>query len=334
RLRTKTMKNNDINLEYLTWGYRASRVLQVANNLDIFTVLSEGEMSVGEVSERCYTKRDMTEKLLIACTAMGLLEKEDEKYANSEFADTYLVRGRKLYQGDIIAHSASVWNFWHRLEDEIRLENAPKDDKPNGHRNFIMAMHNIAISGRAKMLADNVDLSGRKKLFDVGGGPGTYSITLCQRYPQLKAVVFDLPDTIAITREVIAKEGMEDRVSVKEGSWDTETFGDGNDVALLSNVLHGSGSKAEMKLKKAYDSMTDDGLLIIQDFVLNDDKTGPLTPALFNIMVGAYSRPELFAVIKSAGFVRPKIIVSSKEHGSTVITAVKSSISVVANFPR
>ncbi|HIE26130.1 TPA: hypothetical protein EYP66_02460 [Candidatus Poribacteria bacterium] len=321
------MTKNNITLDDLTWGYRTGRVLQVANNLDIFTVLSEGEMSSEEISERCYTKRDMTEKLLIACTAMGLLEKEDEKYTNSEFADTYLVRGRKLYQGDVIAHSASVWNFWHRLENDLRLEDASKDSKPNGHRNFIMAMHNIAISGRAKMLADNIDLSGRKKLFDVGGGPGTYSIVLCQRYPQLKAVVFDLPDTIAITREVIAREGMEGRVNVREGSWDTETFGEGNDVVLLSNVLHGPDSKAEMKLKKAYDSMTDESLLIIQDFVLNDDKTGPLTPALFNIMVGAYSRPELFAVIKNAGFVCPKVIVSSNEHGSTVITAVKSQSS-------
>ena len=275
------MTKNTMTLDDLTWEYRAARVLHVANNLDIFTMLSEGDMSVEEISERCYTKRNMTEKLLIACTAMGLLEKTNEKYKNSEFADTYLVRGRKLYQGDMIAHSASVWNFWHSLEDKIRLENAPRDRKPDGRRNFIMAMHNIAITGRAKILADNIDLSGRKRLFDVGGGPGTYSIVLCQRYPQLKAVVFDLPETIVITREIIAREGMEGRVSVKEGSWDTDTFGERNDVVLFSSVLHGFGSKADMKLKKAYDSMVDEGLLIIQDFVLNDDKTAPLMPALF-----------------------------------------------------
>lgn len=307
----------------LSWGYRAARVLYVANKLDIFTALSEGEMALEELCQTCHTKPDMTEKLLIACTAMGLLEKQGGRYKNSELAKTYLVRGRKLYQGDIIAHSGSVCDFWDRLADEICSEPPGENGQASEHRNFIMGMHNVAVAGRAGVFTESIDLAGRRKLLDVGGGPGTYSIAACKRYPQLRAVVFDTPETISITKEVIARERMQDKVSVQEGRWETDTFGEGNDVVLLSNVLHGPGSKAEMKLKKVYDSMVGGGLLVIQEFVLNDEKTGPLIPALFNIMVGAYSRCELFRIIKEAGFVRAAVVVSSQEIGFTWITAEK-----------
>ena len=311
-------------LHDLSWDYRAARVLQVANKLDIFTALADEEMALEELCVKCQTKPEMTEKLLIACTAMGLLEKRNERYANSELSKTYLVRGRELYQGDMIAHSSSVCNFWNSLEDEIRLATVPKDKQQDEYRNFIMGMHNIAVAGRAEVFVENIDLSGRKKLLDIGGGPGTYSIAACKRYPQLKAVVFDLPEAISIANEIIAKEQMQDKVSTQEGSWEIDSFGEGYDVVLLSNVLHGPGSKAEKKLKKAYDSLLSGGLLAVQDFLLNDEKTGPLIPALFNIMVGSYSRCELLGLIKEAGFVGAEVVIGSKEIGFTWVTAEKA----------
>ena len=306
-----------------SWEYRAARVLQIANKIDLFTALSDKEMSSEQLAQKCHTKPGLTEKLLIACTAMGLLNKRENRYGNTELSKTYLVRGQKLYQGNIIAHSAATWNFWNNLADEIWLESPPKVTEADEHRNFIMGMHNIAVAGRADAFIENIDLSGRNKLFDVGGGPGTYSIAACKRYPKLKAVVLDLPETVAIANEVIAAEGMQDRVTTRAGNWETDTFGEDNDVVLLSNILHGPGSKAEMKLKKAYDSMESGGLLLVQEFSLNDDKTGPLIPVLFNVMVGAYSGCELLLLIKKAGFVHAKVVASSEEIGFTWITAEK-----------
>jgi hypothetical protein len=317
------MDDKDTVWHDFSWDYRAARVLQIANKIDIFTTLADKEMSSEELAQKCHTKSDLTERLLIACTAMGLLDKRRSRYKNTELSKSYLVRGQKLYQGNIIAHSAVVWNFWNNLADEIWLESAPEVKQADEHRNFIMGMHNIAVAGRADVFIENIDLSGRKKLLDVGGGPGTYSIAACRRYPQLKAVVFDLPETIAIANEVIAGEGMQDKVTTQAGNLETESFGENNDVVLLSNVLHGPGSKAETKLKKAYDSMVDGGLLLVQDFLLNDEKTGPLIPALFNVMVGAYSRCELLSLVKEAGFVQANIVVSSEDIGFTWIRAEK-----------
>ena len=322
RAGTVIARDDIVKLPEFSWDYRAARTLHIANSVGVFDLLSHAPASAAEVAEHCRTKPDLTEKLLIACAAMGLLEKAGEKYKNTELAYTYLVRGRPLYQGDMIAHSATVWEFWDALYVDIRLEDAPKPE-PDRHGDFIRAMHNIAIDGRAQAIADAIDLSKRSKLLDIGGGPGTYSIVFCRKHLQLKATVFDLPETIAIAREVVAKEGMQDRVSATEGDWNTDTFGEGYDAVLMSNVLHGPTSKARMKLTKAYDAMVSGGMLIIQDFVLNDGKTGPLAPALFNIMVGAYSRPELFEEVKKAGFTKPRVLLEMEEHGSMVVTASK-----------
>ena len=312
-----------LSLNDLSWGYRAASVLHTANKLGIFTILSEKEMFGEQICRKIKSQTEMTEKLLIACVAMGLLERHGGQYKNTDLAQKYLVRGQELYQGDIIAHSAMVWNFWGELDSHIVSGTKPTVIKPADHKSFIMGMHNIAVAGRAKLFIDCIDLTGRKKLFDAGGGPGTYSIAACKRYPGLAAVVFDLPETISITKELIEKEGMQDRISVKKGDWTTDSFGNDNDVVLFSNVLHGSVSNAEMKLGKAYDSMADNGLLVIQDFLLNDQKTGPLIPALFNIMVGAYSKAELFSLVEAAGFGEAKIVAESEELGCTWIIAEK-----------
>jgi len=291
-------------LRELAWAFRSSRVLQVANRLGIFDLLSKHPLTSNEVAERCKSDTEMTEKLLIASAALGLTRFDGQRYANSDLADLYLVRGRLLYQGNFIAHSAYLWNEWSNLDNWVGGK--PFKERGNGHRRFIMAMHDIAIGGEAEELAAHVDLTNKKQLFDVGGGPGTYSIILCKHNPQLKATVFDLPETIPITKEVIKQFDMAGKVKTRAGDWDTDDFGKGNDVVLMSNILHGPGSRAEMKLGKAFKSMTNGGLLIVRDFVLNETKTGPLSPALFNINVGAYSITEITQLIQQAGLIKVK----------------------------
>jgi hypothetical protein len=310
-------------LNDLTWGYRASRILQTAVGLELFTRLS-GRCCSGEaIAGLCSADLKLLEKVLVACCAMGLLEKQGAGYANSALSEQYLVEGKPLYQGNIIAHSASVWEYWDSLPGQLAANAAASQDPARSHRDFILGMENITMGGRGKLFIDHIDLTGRAHLLDVGGGPGTYSVLACEKYPGLSATVFDLPETIAITRQIIAAKGMESRISVREGSWETDSFGGGYDVVLLSNVLHGADSSAAMKLKKALDCLDSGGLLAIQEFLLNKDKTGPLIPALFNVMVGAYARTELFSVIEEAGFTSPQLILQDDAIGCSWVTAEK-----------
>ncbi len=305
-----------------TWGYRISRVLEVANKIGLFGAIGDNSLSLHDLCQKCRTRPPMTEKLLIACSAMGLVERDGSLYKNSEVAATYLVPGAPLYQGDIIAHSDAVRLFWDGLEEEICLE-VPTEDDAESHRSFIMGMNNITLAGRGRIFSENIDLEGRRRLLDVGGGPGTYSILACRKYPRLEAVVFDLPETIAIARQVVAEQRFTDRIYFCEGDWEKDAFGQGFDVVLLSNVMHGEGGLAEMKLGKSIKAMEGGGLLVIQEFLLNNDKTGPLTAALFNLMVGAYSASELLSLVDEAGFVDGRVVVRDDQLGAGWITAKK-----------
>jgi ADP-ribose pyrophosphatase YjhB (NUDIX family) len=320
--RDKKIHKDVQSLNDLSWGYRSACVLQTAVIIGLFEVLSEKPTGLEEICRRCGTKPDMTEKLVIACTALGLIEKEGSLYRNSEISKTYLVCRAKLYQGNMIAHSANAGEFWASLPDNIFEQGTAKPQR-NAHQDFILGMHNITMAGRGKIFLDNIDLSGRQKLLDVGGGPGTYSIMACRDNPQLRAVVFDLAETISITKEIITKHRMQERVSVQEGNWETDEFGQSYDVVLMSNILHGAASHAEMKLAKAYKSMDEGGLLVIQEFLLKNDKSGPLVPALFNVMVGAYSEAELLFLIENAGFVGPQVVTLDEGWGCGWITALK-----------
>jgi hypothetical protein len=307
-------------LNELMWGYRASRALHVLCGLKVFTRLAGGAMSCDALASACGAEAGVLETLLIAGAAMGLLDKDGSAYCNSALSATYLAEGKPLYQGNIIAHSARVWDVWGELPKAAGIAELLKGDSGE-HRDFILGMHNITMAGRGALFLEAVDLTGRRSLADIGGGPGTYSILACQRYPGLRATVFDLPATAAITREVIGQHGLTARIGVQEGSWETDEFGRGYDAALLSNVLHGAGSQAGMKLRKAYAALEAGGLLAVQEFVLNDAKTGPLVPALFNVMVGAYSRAELAGEIEKAGFVDVQAAGQDAAVGSLWLTA-------------
>jgi hypothetical protein len=307
----------------LTWGYRAARTLQTAVRLGVFTIIAEGSLDAAGLAQKCGARDDMLEQLLIGCAALGFLERNGGRYSNTPISLKYLVQGSRLYQGDIICHSSrGAWDAWDALPEAILLEPQPQSDT-RAHRDFIMGMDNIARGARGAIFLEHIDLHGRELMFDIGGGPGTYSILACQNYPALKSVIFDVPETIEIARQVVAREEMGGRISFKEGSWDADDFGSGADVLLMSNILHGKGSDAAMKLTKAFKALKKGGLLVIQEFVLDDNKTGPVVPALFNIMVGAYSRKELTELIEKAGFTNLKGRAGDRDLGSCWLTAEK-----------
>jgi SAM-dependent methyltransferase len=290
-----------------SWAYRAARALQAAHAVGIFEKLAETEEDDAGIATALHLDPDVTSRLLVACAAMGFLERDESSWRLSAKARATLVSSALLYQGNNIAHSAEVWRFWNDLEPALKGKRGlsiftPGARRERSHRDFILAMHNMTMAGRGAELASRVDLAGKRKLLDIGGGPGTYSAALCEKYPHLMATVFDLPETVKIAREVLARLGLGSRIDFREGDWEIDDFGSGADVVLMSNILHGPGSNSEMKLAKAFKVLKAGGVLILQDFLLNEEKTGPLKPALFNLMVGAYSVKELRGLIESAGF--------------------------------
>lgn len=313
----------------LAWQGRAARLVQAAHGVGLFARLGQGPVTAAEAAGNLGLDAGAVGRALIALAAMDLAARRGDTWHLAPRAEATLLPDAPCYQGHTLAHGAQVWPFWSDLEASLAgrtggwVFSAEGSPRMRSHRDFILAMHNMAMAGRAAELADRVDLAGRRTLMDVGGGPGSYAMALCERNPGLTATVLDLPETLEIAREVIARLGMADRVRTVAGDWDTSEFGQGNDVVLLSSIMHGPTSGAEMKLAKARRSLVDGGLLIVQDFLLDADETGPLIPALFNIMVGAFSVTQMTDRVAAAGFREIAVTPMPEDVGTTIVTALR-----------
>lgn len=307
--------------QHIIWAYTFTGVLMAANKLGTFTLLSQKQATADEIAMQIGADPANTQKLLIACNALRLVEKQGEYYQNTAFADRYLVRDRPGYLGNIIAHQ-HLWERWQELDYFVRTgsrgpkENRIKAERDEGevfqtHRLWILAMHDIAMSGQADALANSLDLSDQRTLCDVGGGPGTYALELCRRYPQMRATVLDLPETEPIAQEIIHSFSMSDRVFFKAADYLKDDYGQDFDVVLLSGVLHGETPEdCRRMLRKAFSSLKPGGLVVVQEILLNEEKTGPLLPALFNLQMtygAAYTGREIAGWMREAGFLKPEV---------------------------
>jgi SAM-dependent methyltransferase len=178
---------------------------------------------------------------------------------------------------------------------------------PEERRDFLLGMFNVA-QQQAGIIAQALDLSARSHLLDIGGGPGTYALHFCRINPRLRATVFDLPTSGPIARQVIENHNLSGRIDFVGGDYLSDPLPRG-DVAWLSQVLHSEGpARAEFLLRRAADCLPPGGLLCVQDFMLDNDRGGPVHPALFALTMlleteegQTYTVEDISAMMKKAG---------------------------------
>ncbi len=268
-------------------AYWQSSVLHVANALDVFTQLKDGPATAEELANRCEADGRGMELILIACVGLGLLDKHGAKFSNNEVAQTFLVKGSPRYQGGIVSMFADWVAPWAKLEDAVRagrpVVEKQHDKGDEATRTYIMGMLYRGIP-QAHLLAEEVPLQGRKKMLDVGGGPGIFPIIMTDKNPGLTGDVLDLPQTLRVTRDIIKDFKAEDRVGTKEGSYLEDPFGEGYDVVLLSSMISQEGPDVIKDIiRKSYEALDSGGTILIQEQFLDTDKSGPLLAALIGI---------------------------------------------------
>lgn len=294
-------------------GFRKARVILTAFELGIFTVLKDKPLTASAVAEKTGTDPRAADRLMNALCAIGLLVKEDGFFRNTPLAEKHLVAGEKGYMGGI-GHSLNLWKSWSTLTEAVRkggtvVGRDPADRDQSWLQSFIAAMHQRAAQ-QAPVLAELIGLSGVTRSIDIGGGSGAFSIAMARAELKLHPAVFDLPDVIKLTRSYVTGSGLSDRFDFIEGDFNRDDFGSGYDLALLSAIIHMNSADKNIKLiKKTADSLVKGGRLVIQDFIMNDDRTAPAAGAFFalNMLVGTeagdtFTAGEVRSWMEGAGF--------------------------------
>ena len=311
--------NKPEDIEYLneiSYSYWKAQVLFVATDMDVFTLIAGNGKSCKVIARRLRTDLRATEMILNALVSLKFLRKIKEIYRNTAISNRYLVKDSPLYQGDRIHHFHNLMDYWSKLSDAVRTgkptayDNAEEEVDEKRLREFIRAMHNIG-AVQAGEIYRKLHLKKYYSLLDLAGGQGTYAVRFAKENPKMKAVVFDLPEVIKITREHIKESGMKGKVATKAGDCLKDSFGkELYDIVFVSNLLHiyrpGENRKI---LKKCWDSLLKKGIVVIQEFVLNSAKTQPLFGTLFslNMLMGthrgsSYSYAEMKEWLKDVGF--------------------------------
>lgn len=294
-------------------GYQASRAVLSAIELDLFTGVGQGA-TADEVARKAGADPRATEMLLNALVALGLLTKCDGVYRNSEAAARYLSGDSPASERLAWMHSVNQWRSWSTLTDCVRegtsvliregYRRAASFTEP-----FMAAMQRNARE-RAPQVVQAVGASGVRRLLDVGGGPACYAIEFARGNAELRAEVLDQPSVIPFAQRNIAEAGLAGRVQARAGDLTSDSLGHDWDLILVSNICHILGPRDNRRLlRRCHEALASNGRVVIQDFILNPDRTSPAEAAMFalNMLVAtgegnSYSEPEYREWLAQAGF--------------------------------
>jgi precorrin-6B methylase 2 len=318
-------------------AYRASAVFFAASDFDVFSVLAAGSMTAADLAATTGAQAEPLRMVLESCVDLGLLVRDGDRFANTVTADTFLVRGRPAFLGGALTYARDLYPAWGGLASLVKSGHPPMppetilgEDKAKT-RAFVMAMHERA-KGIGSILSQIVDLTGRRRLIDVGGGPGTYSVMLCQRTPGLAATVLDRPGVLEVTRELVDGAGFADRVTLLPGDYLETPFGSGFDVALLSGMMHRETEAGVMLLlTKAFAALEPGGQVIVSDVFFDDDRknTPPFSTSFaLNMMLtsdhgSAHAKTEMQRWMASAGFTGIEVRDMPKPNPHSLILGTK-----------
>jgi len=298
---------DDIN--ELIRGFMSSRAVLTALELDAFTAVADGAPA-DVVAERLQASPRGTEMLLHALAALKLLRKENGIFKNTPLSARFLVDTSPDSARKALLHTANLWHRWSNLTGSVRAGTpAPKAGNGGWVNTFIAAMDRNARE-RAQTVVNAVGPESVRRILDLGGGSGAYSIAFARANPHVKAEILDLPDVIPLTQAYIRQAGLADRIHTRVGDMLSDPLEQGFDLVLLSAICHMFSPEENRALfQRAYAALVPGGRLLVQDFILEPEKTAPRFAALFslNMLVGtrggsSYSEPEYTAWLKAAGF--------------------------------
>lgn len=312
--------------------YWETKILLTAVSLDLFSVLDAKPKTAAEAAQRIGANARALELLMNALVAIGLLTKEGDRFANTSVAQTHLVKTAPGYVGHLLILHDAEWNNWGKLEQTIRTGRSPVtkhvfETDPELGANVLSVLHRIGEqSGPA--LARRLKLDEARTMLDLGGGAGTNAVAFCTVYPNLKATVFDLPQTLRVAERTVKQAGLEDRIILKPGNFNIDPLGGCYDFVLMSDVLHYQDAASNAALvKKVHAHLNPGGRLVIKDRFLDETGTSPAWTTAFavHILVNTeagrcYRTAEAMRWMADAGFAD----VAELER-TAVVQGVKSS---------
>ena len=289
-MKTMTQKQIDPSkIIQIGMGFWASKTLLTAVNMNLFTMLAQGERNGKEIQNKLGLHNRSLFDFLDTLVALGFLNrtglKETAMYSNAEDAELFLDKNKLSYIGGILEMSNNrLYPFWNHLEEGLKTGKPQNETKNGGSsvfeaiyanedslREFLHAMGGIQV-GNFMTFAKGFDFSNYKTLCDIGGAGGNLSAHVAMNNHHMHCTTFDLPPVAPIAKENMTTLKLNERVSVVSGDFFTDNFPKA-DIITMGNVLHDWGIKdKKMLINKAYQALPDGGALVIIENIIDNDR--------------------------------------------------------------
>lgn len=301
------------------WCYMKSRVLFTAAELDIFTRLEGYHYRAAELARDGGWDERATTRLLDCLISLGLLAKEQGRYRLAPGSEVLSAKHPATIL-PMIQHLNHIWKNWSNLTETVQQGKNPGlrkivDSGGEVQEAFIGAMHAIG-QELAEEIAAAYDVSPFRKLLDIGGASGTYTMAFLRRNPAMRAVIFDFAPVLALAKKRLAEAGFLDRVELAAGDFYLDELPGGCDLALLSAIIHQNSPAQNVALyEKIYRALEPGGVVLIRDHIMDESRTQPAGGAMFalNMLVNTsggdtYTLAEVQETLEAAGFGEVKLV--------------------------
>lgn len=264
-------------------GFMAAKHLFVANEVGLFTALADGPRRLEELSADTGVAASRLRILADAMVSLGVLQRQGDQYRNGPAAAAFLSgNGEPDLRPFLRFWDQLSYPMWTGFGDAVRTGHGRSSGQlpPEKQRVYSEGVEAIQ-AAPARALSGNYDFSRHERLLDIGGGNGSWLLSVLQHNPHLRGTLFELPGPAELARERLTNHPIGDRIAVIDGDIFEQALPEHHDVVLIANVMHLFGPERNHDvLRRLRGSVAAGTRLLLADFWTDPEHTNPPFAAL------------------------------------------------------
>jgi hypothetical protein len=299
--------------------------LLIADELGVLVSIADSPGAADDVASRLGLNSRVLRSVLALLAALGYLVPRRGRYHITDAARQHLLPSSPLYWGGVWASMRADNSLGDGLREALTTPD-PVEEMPEGHgeRNVDgWASGHMSADAAASMtrymhshsaasaiaVAQSGLFASTRRLLDVGGCSGVFSIAVADRHPGLTCTIMDLPAVCALTPDYVKERELQDRVDTHAADMFRDPWPAGYDAVFFSNIFHDWRPLTCLGLaRRAFAVLPSGGTINLHEMLLNDDGSGPRTAAAFSVLMALGAQGQQFtfaqleALLTEAGF--------------------------------
>lgn len=308
----QTLKNDMDQLMDTALSFRESAALFGAVKLDLFDRIGPDWTTVNEVADG--EDLDGLTRLCRVLSGLDLIKWDDGRLRNTEGTEQLLTSRGDVDLRPILRHFTELYEIWGGLDEAIGADQSyefDRGDEEQFSESFTEAMEARAYFAKDELVGVIGDRLDGGRLLDLGGGSGVFARALLNHDRRATGVVADRPEPLAVADRYIRDSNLADRLETRElDLFEDDEYGTDFDMVLVSAILHIFGpDDARLILNRVYSALAPDGIVVVRDYVVDDEDSNSLDALLFNMLMylvteqgQTYTHNQLRSMLKEAGF--------------------------------